>query len=544
MYTAHFGLSAAPFSITPDPQYLYLSAPHKEALAHLLYGVNEGPGFVLLTGEVGTGKTTLCRCLIEQLSENVDVALILNPRLTPIELLSALFDELRIAYTAQFSLKNFIDTLYSYLLTAYAVKRRTVLIVDEAQNLSTEVLEQVRLLTNLETTSQKLLQIILVGQPELQVLLEQNDLRQLAQRITARYHLPPLPPKETEAYIEHRLKISGAQRPLFSKPAVKWIHRYSRGIPRLINIICDRALLGGYVNNKSPIDSKIIHKAVREVRGERPNSRKGVINVGLFILLLGLGGYGWYSLSSSLNHPPPASNPTELPVTSLPVPPAPIKPSLLSLLQSPTGSIPAEVAINTLFKQWELDYGSLSGSTPCERAATRELACLYKVGTWIELQTLNRPAILELVTDAGTGRKQAITLTALEADQATLQLGEESFNLKLSELTPFWLGQFSLLWKPPTLPVSLISLGAQGPAVLWVRQQLWKAELNKSPPSNFSMVFDRNLRQRVIAFQQQHNLVADGVIGEQSLLLLQAFSEEGPVLKSRAEVEKVVPAVP
>ncbi len=267
MYQAHFGLSAAPFSITPDPQYLYLSEPHREALAHLLYGVNESPGFVLLTGEVGTGKTTLCRCLIEQLPENVDVALLLNPRLSPLELLATIFDELRIHYDVAFTLKDFIDTLNTYLLTAHTVGRRTVVILDEAQNLAPEVLEQLRLLTNLETTQQKLLQIILVGQPELQKLLKRENLRQLSQRITARYHLLPLSSRDTQAYINHRLAISGAREPLFTRGAMRKVFRESGGIPRLINIICDRALLGGYVNNRRAIDTGIVRRAVREVMG-------------------------------------------------------------------------------------------------------------------------------------------------------------------------------------------------------------------------------------------------------------------------------------
>ncbi|EDN69078.1 Peptidoglycan-binding domain 1 [Beggiatoa sp. PS] len=298
MYTAHFGLNAAPFSITPDPHYLYLSVRHREALAHLLYGVNEGPGFVLLTGEVGTGKTTLCRSLIEQLPENVDVALLLNPRVTSVELLATLFDELRISYTTNFTLKDFIDQLNSYLLTAHAVDRRTVLILDEAQNLSTDVLEQVRLLTNLETSAQKLLQIILVGQPELNQLLKRNNLRQLAQRITARYHLLPLSLKDTQAYINHRLAISGAKSPLFTEAATRRVYRYSSGVPRLINIICDRALLGGYVNNENPIDTHIVRKAVQEVRGESLSRSFSVgwlvSGLAMIVLVAGLI-WWWYS---------------------------------------------------------------------------------------------------------------------------------------------------------------------------------------------------------------------------------------------------------
>src|SRR5919201_4070009 len=236
MYLGHFGLKEPPFSITPDPRYLYMTERHREALAHLLYGIGQGGGFVQLTGEVGTGKTTLCRCLLEQVPPEVDVALLFNPKLTSFELLAAVCDELRIPYPeGTTSLKVLVDALYRHLLDAHARGRRTVLIVDEAQDLSAEVLEQIRLLTNLETTREKLLQIILIGQPELITLLEREDLRQLAQRITARYHLEPFAADETRAYIRHRLQIAGRTRGLFTEAAMRTVHAASRGIPRLIN---------------------------------------------------------------------------------------------------------------------------------------------------------------------------------------------------------------------------------------------------------------------------------------------------------------------
>jgi len=379
MYTAHFGLNAAPFSITPDPHYLYLSVRHREALAHLLYGVNEGPGFVLLTGEVGTGKTTLCRSLIEQLPDTVDVALLLNPRLTPVELLAALFDELRISYDSQYTLKDFLDTLNSYLLTAHAVGRRTVLIIDEAQNLSADVLEQVRLLTNLETSSHKLLQIILVGQPELSRSLKRNNLRQLAQRITARYHLLPLSAKDTQAYINHRLAISGAKNPLFTDAAMRLVYRYSKGVPRLINIICDRALLGGYVKNEEQIDTHTVRKGVQEVRGEniKRYSPLGWLT-GLLATVLLVGALMWWwfppgevplfeSLFENSATPPQAelslSSHEDIAPPTEPASPAaqqtpPPTPDLLSLLEKTS----TELAFVTLFGFWDLDYTSLAGN--------------------------------------------------------------------------------------------------------------------------------------------------------------------------------------
>lgn len=247
MYTHYFGLTERPFSLAPNPRYLFMSPRHQEALAHLLYGTGESGGFVALTGEVGTGKTTLCHCLLEQLPDDIDIALILNPRMNSVELLASLCDELRIAYPPNTqSLKVLVDGLNKHLLSAHAKGHRTVVVIDEAQNLSFDVLEQIRLLTNLETSRTKLLHIILVGQPELNRLLAQKNLRQLNQRITARYYLEPLSFNETRAYIHHRLAVSGGDSRLFTHAAVRRIYRYSGGIPRLINNICDRALLGAY----------------------------------------------------------------------------------------------------------------------------------------------------------------------------------------------------------------------------------------------------------------------------------------------------------
>src|SRR4029450_13542253 len=281
MYLAHFGLREPPFSITPDPRFLFMSGRHREALAHLIYGVGEHGGFVQLTGEVGTGKTSVCRCLLEQLPAHVDLALVLNPRLSPVELLATVCDELRIQYPAgTTSSKALVDRLHAHLLEAHAARRRTVLIIDEAQNLAPEVLEEVRLLTNLETAREKLLQVILIGQPELTTILDQPKLRQLAQRVTARYHLEPLSRAETGVYIRHRLPgagrgrpgfpkrapprrpptrararrpetgvyirprpaVAGRGRPVFTNGALRVLHRKSRGVPRLINAVADRAL--------------------------------------------------------------------------------------------------------------------------------------------------------------------------------------------------------------------------------------------------------------------------------------------------------------
>ncbi|NNF52593.1 MAG: AAA family ATPase, partial [Gammaproteobacteria bacterium] len=251
MYAQYFGLNEKPFSIAPDPRYLYQSERHAEALAHLLYGVQEAGGFIQLTGEVGTGKTTLTRVLLNRLPLDVDVAMILNPRLSVREFLLNICEELQLDWPDESrSLKDLIDTLNKHLLKSHAEGRRVVLIIDEAQNLDADLLEQLRLLTNLETNERKLLQIILIGQPELRQTLARSDLRQLAQRITGRYHLDPLTREQTQSYIRHRLQVAGASRDIFTPGAVREVHRLSEGVPRLINVICDRALLGAYGQEK------------------------------------------------------------------------------------------------------------------------------------------------------------------------------------------------------------------------------------------------------------------------------------------------------
>ncbi len=268
MYLAHFGLSEPPFAITPDPRFVFLSERHRDALAHLMVGIGQGGsgGFVQLTGEVGTGKTTLCRLLLEQLPPNVRIALVLNPKQTPLELLETIADELQIELPGKRrSIKMLVDALNTHLLSAYAQGLRVVLVIDEAQELSRDALEQVRLLTNLETTTQKLLQIVLLGQPELRDALSRPALRQLAQRITARFHLTPLAALESDAYLRHRLGVAGAQGFPFDDGAVKRLHALAGGVPRLLNVLADRSLLAGYVHGKARVDSALVDLAAAEV---------------------------------------------------------------------------------------------------------------------------------------------------------------------------------------------------------------------------------------------------------------------------------------
>jgi len=295
MYHHYFGLRETPFSIAPDPRYLYMSAEHREALAHLLYGVSAEGGFVLITGEVGTGKTTVSRYLLQQLPDKTDIAFIINPRQTVLELLISICEELSLSFDeSSESNKYYVDLLASHLLESHAAGRTTVVMIDEAQNLSTDVLEQLRLLTNLETDNKKLLQLILLGQPELQDKLALNEMRQLSQRITARYHLQALSMLDTAAYIEHRLRVAGFGGQLFDKRSVKCVYQYSGGIPRLINLLCDRALLGVYSENGKRVSIRHIKQSQNEIFTGRPKKhwhlrawRPGALNSwGLLLLVL------------------------------------------------------------------------------------------------------------------------------------------------------------------------------------------------------------------------------------------------------------------
>ncbi|MBY0418842.1 MAG: AAA family ATPase [Pararheinheimera sp.] len=286
MYTGFFGLTSQPFSIAPNPDFLFLSPRHAEALAHLRYGLGEAGGFVLLTGEVGTGKTTVSRCLLQELTDKTEVAFILNPTLNELELLAAICDQLKIRYKkSDASLKMLTDKITNRLMKNHQAGKNTILIIDEAQHLQPAVLEQLRLLTNLETNTKKLLQVILIGQPELQQLLQRQDLRQLAQRITARYHLMPLTEPEVQQYISYRLQVAGCSRPVFTSSAVKKLFQLSGGIPRLLNLICDRALLGGYSQQKALIDAGLIHQAASEVLAIKPQPEKAAWPVWLWPVL-------------------------------------------------------------------------------------------------------------------------------------------------------------------------------------------------------------------------------------------------------------------
>ena len=526
MYQHYFGLAEAPFSIAPDPRYLYLSQRHQEALAHLLYGVNGDGGFVLLTGEVGAGKTTVCRCLLQQIPESCDVAYIFNPKLTVEELLSTICVEFGIAVpSGNGSIKVFVDCINAYLLDAHARGRRTVLIIDEAQNLPADVLEQLRLLTNLETNERKLLQIILLSQPELAVMLERPELRQLSQRIVARYHLGPLTRPEVAAYVRHRLEISGAQRQLFPAALMGRVYRLSGGVPRVINVLCDRSLLGAYTHGKERVDRATLAQAAREVFHQAP--RRSLVLPLLLILIVVLGGVLAMTLyqrelSEAAMAPLTMARPVVGTTTAAPAKAAPVKDAkpaapLLDKLEWATDQPPArskELAYAALFRAWGMNY---EGGDPCNQGEALGLRCRSARAGLDELRQLNRPAVL-LMQDQ-QGRYFHAALIALDDKTATFVIGAQTRTVALGALAVQWAGQYTVLWRMPPDARENIRWGERGPAVQWLIRQLAQAQ-GQVADATKAPLFDDVLERQVKQFQLAQGLVPDGLVGPQTVMRL------------------------
>jgi general secretion pathway protein A len=515
MYASYFGLNDNPFAITPDPRFLFLSARHTEALAHLLYGVTESGGFIQLTGEVGTGKTTLVRTLLEKLPDNVDAALIINPRVSVLEFLRSICRELDIDWKASQTPQDLIDTLNAHLLKAHEKGRRVVLIVDEAQGLSAEVLEQVRLLTNLETRQQKLLQIILVGQPELRELLARTELRQLAQRITGRYHLTPLSAAESRAYVNHRLTVSGAMAPIFTSSALRSLQRISGGIPRLINIICDRALLGAYTQELRQVDGPLLRRASKEVLGESPHKappwRRTAVIAGIVVSLLAIGMVSGVFWDGGM----PSSGVT--PAAEAAAPPKPAPPTLSQWLADAKHPSDTDSAFGTLFSLWGTDYKAGQSGDACREAEGAGLRCLYRRGTWNNLRGFDLPAIVTLTDTDGAAHQ--LVMTRLDDDGVTLRAGSASARFPLNEVEPLWYGEFLILWRPDTHAIHALSPGMNGGNVAWLRSQLATLQLMRDDGSN---AYDGELTKAVKRFQSTQHMQVDGIAGEETLVRLSA----------------------
>ena len=530
MYIEYFKLNEAPFSLTPDPRYLFMSELHREGLAHLLYGVQQPGGFVQLTGEVGSGKTTLCRCLIRQLPPDTDVALILNPRLTATELLATVCDELMIPYPPETtSIKILIDALNQRLLETHAQKRRTVLIIDEAQNLTGDVLEQVRLLTNLETSQEKLLQVILLGQPELLTILKRRELRQLAQRITARYHLEPLSRSETHSYIRHRLWVSGRREPLFTRQALNHVHRMSGGVPRVINIICDRALLGAYARDKRVIDASVIRKAAKETSGQASRPRRFRFAWSAAIVILAIVAAAAFFLYSPIRSALRNRDVSETVLRESSRGGEISASALVDMLSGSQGNGVSSFA--DLYALWGVKLPDGSPEPSCVRGILPGFECQSQSGGWPKLRRYDLPAILELMLPDGSRRR--VVLSRLDGETADLIIDGQPVKASISEIAVLWDGAFMFIWKPPG-GVRSVSMGAAGESVKWVQRAL--DHLDGKPESDVSGVFDDELRRRVRNFQKNCSLTPDGVVGKETLLRLALAleGEESHALSRRA----------
>jgi general secretion pathway protein A len=560
MYEEYFGLKRKPFSIVPDPSYFFMSEGHREALAHLLYGIQNEGGFVLLTGEVGTGKTTACRRLLQLIPDDVDVAFILNPKVTAPELLAAICDEFGIKYPKNTtSIKTLVSRINDYLIKVHEKDRRAVVIIEEAQNLEPEVLEQIRLLTNLETNQRKLLQMIMLGQPELRDMLAKPDLRQLSQRITARYHLGPLTREEVPKYVEYRLSVAGLLRGTLFPPRVTGrLYRLTGGVPRLINAICDRALLGAYVQGNDRVDMETLAKAAREVLGDGTYGRwpKGRLRLTVLIVVLALlvASAAFYEFwashrlssfvrlaavkkTTSVADPKakkPASISPPAAIVSNPVP------TYQSVLPTGTLDIPADTkrsdtkdaAYRAIFQEWKIDYSPRSGRTIRAQARRSGLGYLSARGGIADLRQMNRPAVLRLTDPTGAG--YYAVLIALKGDTATFKIGTETRLVATREIALRWDGDYTVLWRQPPGFAGGIWVGRKGPLVDWLAARLAAASGKKL--SDEQHVYDRSFVEQVKQFQLSRGITPDGVVGPKTIIALGSSVPDGdPVLFHQAE---------
>lgn len=580
MYCEYFGLQEPPFSIAPNPRYLYMSEQHEEALSHLLYGIEADGSFILLTGEVGTGKTTLSRRLIEQLPERTDFALILNPRLQPGEILQAICEELQIAprETGGTSIRALSSRIYRFLLQQHAAGRNTLLIIDEGQQMPLESLELLRMLTNLETNEAKLLKVVLLGQPELLTHLAREDMRQLSQRIGARYHLGPLAESELPRYVRHRLMTAGLVRPIFPPATLRCLYILSSGLPRVINQICDRALLGTYVQTGNEVNVETLQQAAREVMGTpasdaagRSGSLPGWL-IPVLLLLIGLLGWGTgMGLSLYLNDRPegplqrqgqystvgaggnvgdamlqsmraqlfpwekavPATAPVMSAETLASVPDreteeaaVPLRAESGEVQEEPVWPIPedrdlaAALAYIELFAIWQLQYDPREDPVVCDFAARHQLGCLTQGGGVELLSRLDRPAVVTLTAE---GQPYQALLVHLGEQQAELVINGEPHRLPRALLQQQWGGSFTLLWRQPPGYRRPLWPGARGGDVAWLDRQLVRQQGDHRQHPVDKQHYDAELYMRVKRFQQQQGLEVDGVAGPMTLIRLNSL---------------------
>lgn len=537
MYKEYFRLNEMPFSIAPDPRFLFMSDRHREALAHLLYGVQNEGGIVLLTGEVGTGKTTICRSLLAQLPANVDVAFILNPRMSVSELLETICDELRIVLPEQRrGLKGYVDAIHARLLDGHASGRRSLLIIDEAQNLFPQVVEQLRLLTNLETNTRKLLQIILIGQPELRDMLARPEMRQVAQRVVAHYHLTQLTEPEARGYVAHRLMVAGAPATIIPDRLIGPLHRATGGVPRLINLVCDRALLGTYTQGRQQVDRRTLRQAMREVAAvaeprRRPLLKWAMVSLAvmagaLAILLAGAVDGRWSLPQGTAAVVPVPQAPVAPAIVPTIAPPSVVAPSAaLDSLEWPAGIARADseaLAFANLVELLGLQLETGRGKEPCRQVEAQGMRCLAGHGGLADLRLLDQPALLRL--RAADGGSYTATLVGLEGNVMRLRIADALRRVAVTDFADAWSGDYAVLWHPPAGFGDGLAPGRRTPAVLWLRAVL--ARVDGLPPGDGDY-FDDDLARRVRGFQLAEGLKPDGLVGSMTAIRLNARSGGG-----------------
>jgi general secretion pathway protein A len=571
MYARHFDLKQDPFSIAPDPRFLFMSDRHREALAHLLFGVTGTGGFVLFTGDIGTGKTTVCRCFLEQIPEACNVAIVFNPKLSVMELLQNICEEFHVAVDTSLgsiSLKTYVDALNVFLLQSHAAGQSNVLIIDEAQNLLPEVLEQLRLLTNLETHERKLLQIVLIGQPELRTMLERPELEQLAQRVIARYHLESLDLADTTRYIQHRLTVAGHTGRLpFDDKALRRIYALTRGVPRRINLLCGRSLLGAWANGLHLVNRSMIDKAALEVFGPSAHHRGLHISIfaavalaafGALALLLAATLHFWPSAvgtepvvarntvivpgqsSSASSGPAPVASAASGPASAAVVGTAPA-----AGVNAPSLSRGAPEDLDTVLSQlspdivpawrelglaWKFDFGK---ENPCVAAVLWRLQCFRTNELTLSmLRQLDRPGILKL--QRGEESPVYAVLIGLTDQAAVLESGGIRHSVSLISLARFWRGEFATYWQPPPGYVSDMRLGSSSVVLGVLSNQLAVLEGKRSLlGANASATLDESLVSRVKAFQKGQGIKADGHPGPMTFMQIEkALGLGGPSLEA------------
>jgi len=599
MYTEFYGLREKPFSLSPDPRFLFLSDSHREALAHLLYGIEQGEGFIAITGEVGTGKTTLCRTLLQRLEPGSEVAFLFNPQLSGLELLQAIDAEFGLDTQGK-TRRELMDQLNRFLLTKRQEGRRVLLLIDEAQNLDREALEQVRLLSNLETDTAKLIQIILIAQPELDAMLESPELRQLRQRINVRWRLRPLSASETRDYVRHRLRVAaGGPREIFTDLALREIHRRSGGVPRIINRLCDRALLAGYAEQAKEIGLGTVAEVQRELDGRESDDDPYVegttfseriythrfelaVAAAAFVVVMISAFVMWWTATGrplvanpvaappvapfqasaakpappppvessppSVDAPPPGLAPAPPAAAPAPPPPAPAAPAAALDLgaalarSTPGGTVAA--SLDALLRRWGSDpLGADVLTLPqfSELLENTGFAVLALDNTNLELvAAIDRPTLV--VLSAQDGAPRGLLLTAIDGDQVTLEgLDPQPLRVPRSQLLAHWSGRALVPWQDHATLPHLFGPGTHGPSVRWLQRALaslgfYAAEVNGE--------FGTATQQAVRAFQSEEALPVDGWVGPLTLIRLYARLPgyaAPPRLASAAPAEKVAP---